>query len=386
MAVPTVAGGSVSVELREVLNSPEIQALIEDLEGTRWTGRPGYQIRSQIGMALVKHLYNIPFWSRTIKLVEEHQALREAIGCIGNGEPDGVPSEDALRRFREKLMGRRDLLAAGFDRILASLNEKFPEMGESVAIDGSFLPAYSNGQKHTFRGGRERTPEEFSDPDAEWGHRPATSTSGGGGGFGFKLHMAIDTATELPVAWRMTGALGREKPAAARLLDRVRKRGFKAFTCAMDKGYDAGYVYDEFETRDCRPIIPLSMTAKQEEKGRHLPHECRHGVWEPKGTDYKRKATKWRCPTEECEVSSRWVPASRYQPLIPRTTKRWKALYADRWSIEREFGRLKDNYGLRPVRVRRIERVKLHADLAIFARLASALARARISKDSRHDG
>lgn len=379
MAVPTVAGGSVAAELCKVLDSPEFSALIEDLEATRWTGRPGYRIRSQVGMVLVKHLYCIPFWSRTIALVREHDALRAAIGCTGTGEPDGVPSEDALRRFREKLMKRGDLLADGLDRILTSLKECYPEMGENIAIDGSYLPAYSNGQKYTFNKGRERSPEEFSDPDAEWGHRPATSTSGGGGGFGFKLHAAVDTATELPLAWHVTGALGREKPAAARLLDQVRKGGFKAHTCAMDKGYDAGYVYKEFEDRDCHPIIPLSMTEKQEKAGRHLPHECSHGVWVFKGADYKRGATKWRCPTGECEVSNRWVPASRLHTLVPRTTKRWKALYTDRWSIEREFGRLKDNFGLRPVRVRKIERVKLHADLAILARLASALARARLA-------
>jgi hypothetical protein len=46
-------------------------------------------------------------------------------------------------------------------------------------------------------------------------------------------------------------------------------------------------------------------------------------------------------------------------------------------AIEREFGRLKNEYGLAPLRVRGIERVALHADLVMLARLASALARAR---------
>ena len=44
---------------------------------------------------------------------------------------------------------------------------------------------------------------------------------------------------------------------------------------------------------------------------------------------------------------------------------------------EREFGRLKNEYGLTPLRVRGRERVTLHADLTMLARLSLALARAR---------
>ena len=48
-----------------------------------------------------------------------------------------------------------------------------------------------------------------------------------------------------------------------------------------------------------------------------------------------------------------------------------------RGSVERENGRLKNEWGLLPLRVRRIGRVRLHADLTILARLATALAKAR---------
>jgi hypothetical protein len=43
--------------------------------------------------------------------------------------------------------------------------------------------------------------------------------------------------------------------------------------------------------------------------------------------------------------------------------------------VEREFGRLKNEWALAPLRVRRIERVRLHADLTILAKLSCALAR-----------
>jgi hypothetical protein len=48
-----------------------------------------------------------------------------------------------------------------------------------------------------------------------------------------------------------------------------------------------------------------------------------------------------------------------------------------RAAVEREFGRLKHDYALAMLRVRGIERVRLHADLTILGRLALELARAR---------
>ena len=69
--------------------------------------------------------------------------------------------------------------------------------------------------------------------------------------------------------------------------------------------------------------------------------------------------------------------ADRLHPLIPHGTDRWKAYYRERTAVERGFGRLKTDCGLLPLRVRRIQRVQLHADLTILAQLASALAATR---------
>jgi len=77
------------------------------------------------------------------------------------------------------------------------------------------------------------------------------------------------------------------------------------------------------------------------------------------------------------QPKSTWVKADRRNPLVPRDTKRWRSLYRGRASVEREFGRLKNEYGLAPLRVRGLERVALHADLVMLARLSQALARVR---------
>ena len=92
-----------------------------------------------------------------------------------------------------------------------------------------------------------------------------------------------------------------------------------------------------------------------------------HGEWRFAGSDYRRKAAKWRCPTGECSPASRWIKADRLHPLIPRESLRWRKLYSGRAVVERQFGRLKNEWALLPLRIRRLDRVALHTDLTMLA-------------------
>lgn len=369
MATQTVSAVSAAAQIAALLDSPEIAALVSELEETRWTGRPGYSIRAMLGLALAKSVYAIPTWTRTVALVSEHTTLAAAIA------PDGdIPSVYAAYRFTAKLRVYKPLLDSCLDRVTAALHEAHPDMGANVAIDGSDMPAYANGQRYLSKNGSER--ERYSDPDASWGHRSAVSTRKGGGYYGFKLHAAVCATTGLPLAWTVETASAAETNFALELVDAVRNRGFHVKTAIMDKGYDNGPIHDGCMERGIAPITPLRQTPAVV-RGDHKPRCCEHGEWTFAGTDYKRQATKWRCPTGECAPKSVWVKADRLHPLIPRHTERSRKLYSSRGAVEREFGRLKHEWAMLPLRVRGIERVRLHADLTILAKLASALARAR---------
>ena len=174
----------------------------------------------------------------------------------------------------------------------------------------------------------------------------------------------------------METAKAQESSFAVPLLDAVKSRGFRPGVGIMDMGYELTPVYEGFEARGCHPVIPLRETPAVK-AGKHRPPTCEHGEWTFAGSDAKRRAAKWRCPTGECSPASTWIRACRLHTLIPRGTARWKKLYRQRGAVEREFGRLKNEWALLPLRVRRIERVRLHADLTILARLATALAKAR---------
>ena len=200
-------------------------------------------------------------------------------------------------------------------------------MGREVAIDASDMPAYANGQRYIYNGGPER--QTYSDPDASWGHRSAVSTRKGGGFYGYRIHAAVCAVTGLPLAWRVETARSHESMHVASLLDAVTARGFSPVTVAMDMGYDNSRVYAECAECDVVPIIPLRRNS---------------GIRESS---------------------------------IPRKSDEWRSLYRRRSAVEREFGRLKHHYALAVLRVRGIERVRLHADLTIMGRLALELAKAR---------
>jgi hypothetical protein len=330
MASGKVARRTVVSDVAELLDSPEIAALIEELERLRWTGRKGFGARALVGACLTKSLFGLPTWTMTAALIAEHPGLQDALG--------GAPSCWAMYRFARKLRENRPALNACLDACAASLRSQYPAMGRDVAIDASDMPAFANGQRYVTNGGPER--EKFSDPDASWGHRSALATRAAGGFYGYKLHAAVCTETGLPLAWQVETGRRNESLYVAPIIDALHARGYKPETVACDKGYDNNRVYAEIEARGCDPIIPLRGA-----KGKQVPLPVAAG--------------------------------GRLFPRLPRHTDRFRLLYRRRVMVEKEFGRLKHEFGLAPLRVRGIERVRLHADLTMLARLAQALIRAR---------
>lgn len=117
----------------------------------------------------------------------------------------------------------------------------------------------------------------------------------------------------------------------------------------LDTGYDVGPIHGACADRGCRPIIPLRETLAVR-RGDHKPPCCEHGEWRFPGSDAKRGASKWRCPTGDCKPASRSVKADRLHPLLPLETPRWRELYKGRAAVEREFARRKHEWSLLALR------------------------------------
>ncbi len=363
MAVPKVPPPSAVGQLAQVLDSPEIARLVSELEAPRWTARPGYPIRTMVGMALAKSLYAVPTWTRTVRLVSEHAALRLAIY-----EWRGRAVRVRLLPLHRKAAPVRRPAAS----VHRSCRRRRRHSGEHVAIDASDMPAYANGQRFVSKGGRERAESEFSDPD-DVGHRSAVSTRKGGGFYGYKLHMAVDTATDLPLAWSVRTASANESTMVAPLLDKLRACGIQPGTVTMDKGYDVERVYHRDGRARCGADHPAARDARRQAR-------------RPQAADVRARRVDVRRSRPQPAGEQVALPDRRVHPGVavgqgrlaaPADPARVGALYKQRGAVEREFGRLKHDWALAPLRVRRIERVRLHADLTILTKLACALARAR---------
>ncbi len=130
MAGRTVPRRSVASEVATILDSPEVSALVAELDALRWTGRRGYGARTMLGACIVKALYALPTWTRTADLIAEHPGLAATLG--------GTPSHWACYRFARKLRGERAMIAECVDALAASLRVQHPNMGreyvEVVAV------------------------------------------------------------------------------------------------------------------------------------------------------------------------------------------------------------------------------------------------------------
>jgi hypothetical protein len=161
MATGKVARRTAVCDVAALLDSPEVAALIAELDALRWTGREGFGTRALVGACLVKSLFALPTWTWVAALIAEHPGLQDALGSC--------PSVWACYRFARKLRENRPALEACLDSIAVALQAEYPAIGRDVAIDASDMPAFANGQRYVSQGGKER--ERFSDPDASWGHR-----------------------------------------------------------------------------------------------------------------------------------------------------------------------------------------------------------------------
>jgi hypothetical protein len=190
------------------------------------TGRPGYPIRSMVGLALAKLLYAIPMWTRIVAFTIEHTALAAAIASDGD-----VSSVFACYRFTASSRAFKPTLDAGLDSVAAALHAPHPEMGRDVAMRP---------------------------------HGPAAGVN----------HQDDQR---------------RRDDVRARLIDSICDRGFKMTTTIMDMGYDNGPIHDGCMGHDVCPIAPLRLTPAVV-RGDHKAPCCEHGEWTFAGADYTRRA------------------------------------------------------------------------------------------------
>jgi hypothetical protein len=293
-----------------------------------------------------------------------------------------------LRSFLDVLgqEPHRSALRAVFDQLARGLGRVVDDLGRHSAGDATALNARPKADAKAVAaesqqglpqpaGGR----KEYTDADGrvvkvvEW--------------FGYKLHLLVDVAHEVPLAYHISAPSAGDNEHVADLVEQAQANlpAQRMETLAYDKAADDEKVHELLHSRGIKPLIQQrSMWREDPERplpgGRyplHLVHDeagtvyCYDTVSDPPvrhrmayiGYEKDRQCIKYRCPARheewkcpsddkcngglEAGLSVR-IPCEldlRRFPAIPRATKTFERLYKGRTAAERVNARLKIFWG-----------------------------------------
>lgn len=263
--------------------------------------------------------------------------------------------------------------------------------GNHLAIDSAAIEAYEKKQ-----------PKSRSEQtgNANWGAK-FDSFGNKLSWFGYKIHLAVDTKSELPMALEVTPAHINDGDMGPVLMEQVAARRLtKVDFVMMDAGYDQLKNYIAARRIGAQAIIPLNLRNEKEPPAGMTSNGtpcCSMGYemtyWGADGDQLK-----FRCPhvtgKVDCPLGMAACSASNYGMVVKvdikddlrryshphRDTKHWKELYNERTSVERCNSRLKSYLTANSLHVWGIEKVKTHVYLNAIVLLVSALAVARTHK------
>ena len=301
-------------ELERMLEALDDDELIEALEATRWTGRPGYPVRVMWHTLVASFYLGIVHDTDLVRALWSNPLLASACGI---NDSDGVPSKFAYCRFRKKLTGFNELVADILTACVDVLKEALPGFGENIAVDSTDVKAWANGFHHD------------TDPDAGTGAKKKSDHRYYW--YGYKVHLAVDADSELPISFDLTAANTYDGHRLAPVLERAREQfdWFSPKSVSADKGYDSKAVFRFVgEEMQATPIIDVRQYKSKAKKAREARACEAIPVITPTGTHYRCQRVPYdpfctrfgKCPLLPMFVSSplnQAVPAPYYERYSP---------------------------------------------------------------------
>lgn len=205
---------------------------------------------------------------------------------------------------------------------------------------------------------------------------------------GYKVHLAVDADSELPIWFDVTAANTYDGHSLAPVLKDATQRfdWFKPQYVTADKGYNSKEVFRSVaEDFGAVPIIDVTKANRREAReceaypeqlGEVTVWHCEREPYEPFCPHFGHcpKNQSWMLPRTAEKAKRAYF--ERYSPF-PFGSAEWKAVYNKRVSVERAFSRLKGHRKLNALRTRRMPKVWLHIAMSLLAMLANAAAQVR---------
>jgi len=380
-------------KLIRILDPIDLKPLVKEIKPKSNKGPTGYNPEAILRAFLVQHIEKIPNRADLVSKIDRSPYLRYVCGFSITGR---VPSEATLSRYYNKLSETEELESLMNNLLDQSMNLELLNF-ETMAIDASKLESYERAKPRS-------KIDKKNDFTPDWGtkfdsHKNQITW------YGWKIHAAVETKSELPIALTLTPANHADKTQAIPLIEKVNdflaERGLnrpKYWT--MDSGYDYKDIYQNilFKQKG-QAIIPINKrNAKQPPAG----------FYDFKGTPvcsgghkmyywgHYNGVNKFRCPhicgKVECIHGTKWCSNSnygrvtktrpkenpRYISIPHRDSRNWKQIYNKRTSVERTFSRLKEHLNLENLTVRGAKKVKTHLLLSSISLIAARIAAEKI--------
>ncbi len=372
--------------LESVLATLNLRAVVatldEDIDYRR--GPNGYSTETKLRALIAMRVYNMASFTELVERLNNDPMLRYNCGFEVFGK---VPSVATISRFYSRLT-ESDCLQKLFKQVVQQAEAMGLLDTNAIAIDASKVNANEKSipRKNINDDGK----------SANWGSK--LDTNGNQiTWFGYKLHIATDIKSELPVALKVTPASTNDGIMAESILKECGDNltGRPQYYL-MDAGYDHKALYELIRKRyRAQAIIPLNhRRAKEPKEGFDWDGTpiCSAGYrmvyW-----GGSKGVNKFRCPHImgkcDCPFGSSWCSDSNYGLVIKtrakqdsrlfctphRGTTNWQKLYNKRTTVERCFGRLKEHLGLETgLNVRGIKKVESHAYLCAIIMIATIIA------------
>jgi transposase, IS5 family len=377
-----------------VLGALDDDKLIETLVSKRKGRRNRYPVRMLWQSLIAGKVYGIPTANGLIRELNRNESLRKVVGIEHVWL---VPKPWQFSRLLAKLSRPENLamVKSMFDRAVGDLKELLPDLGESVAIDGTEVSSWCNCYA-----------KDKSDKDAGWGvktYRKDDGTQSKHMWYGYNVELVVDTKYEIPLNFEVLPANVNECPRLPILL-RDTKRLHPEFGVRYvmgDRGYDSRdnckYVLYDLKAL---PIIKMRLT--QDKDAEFAGEICRctelgtpicecgaRMIYAGRDGKYlkfrcSRHSELLGCPSSISSYGRVLKIAitenERRWPGLWRESKKFKRLYKRRTSVERVNSRLKEHLCLDEQHVRGLAKTSVNVGLSLLVMVGGALAMARNKK------
>ena len=387
------------------------------------TGRPSIDPELLLRILLIGYLYGVTSERKLVEELHMHLAWRWFTGLSFDQE---IPHHSTFSKNRHGRFLESNLFQELFEAIVDRCMEAGLVEGEHLSVDGSFLLANAS---RLSRIPREQLPEaahvkrtvreyladlEQENPVEEPAHQQdqvsttdpdsTYATKGKGAAeLGYFNNYLIDNRSCVILGVQATAArLSQESAAAREMITRsAERRGCFPQSVAADTTYGNGELLAWLEERNITPYIRVKESPAPKtnlyaiEKFTYDPetnsYQCPEGKQltylgvNPRNRNHIYRATRKRC--RECSHKSqcttghyRQLAIHIHEPARQRARERatvpaFAAAQRQRRKVEALFAELKNQIGLRRVRLRRMKHVREQFFLAATAQNLKRLAR-----------